>query len=103
VLWLFLVLLPIAVDAAASPTLINGDALIVEDFKYDDGENLGLTWVPSIDDQPSIGRVTGYQVCQIAHDGAPVKIADLLPDRTTTGCRISATGLSILCGDPGRR
>ena len=54
-------------------------SLLAEDFKYDDGENLVLTWVPSIDDRSGADRVTGYQVYQIANSGPPVKIADLLP------------------------
>ncbi len=54
-------------------------SLIAEDFKYDDGENLALTWIPSIDDRPGSDRVTGYQVYQIANSGPPVKIAELLP------------------------
>ncbi|MEW5795346.1 MAG: fibronectin type III domain-containing protein [Candidatus Zixiibacteriota bacterium] len=54
-------------------------SLIAEDFNYDDGENIMLTWVPSIDDQPAIGGVTGYQVFQIRNDGVPEKLADLLP------------------------
>jgi hypothetical protein len=79
--YLAMVLLSFAVDGAAEApnSLEPVTALIVEDFKYDDGENLNLTWVPSIDDQPSIARVTGYQVFQITNDSTPVKIADLLP------------------------
>jgi hypothetical protein len=54
-------------------------SLIAEDLKYDDGENLVLTWVPSIDDQPGVGSVTGYKVYRITNGGEPVAIADLLP------------------------
>ena len=81
VFYLCLVLLSLAVDAAAEdPDPVEPvTALLVEDFKYDDGEIVNLTWVPSIDDQPSIGRVTGYQVYQISGDSTPVKIADLIP------------------------
>lgn len=54
-------------------------SLIAEDYRYDDGENLVLTWVPSIDDRPGGGNVTGYQVYRITNGGLPVKAADLLP------------------------
>jgi hypothetical protein len=83
--YLFLVVLFVAVDGAAeNPTPAEPVmSLLVEDCKYDDGENLTLTWVQSIDDQPAIGKVTGYQVYQISGDSRPVKIADLLPGSNT--------------------
>ncbi len=53
--------------------------LLVEDFEYDDGEKLNLIWTPSIDDQPQVGKVTGYQVFRVTNDDVTTKIAELMP------------------------
>ena len=54
-------------------------SLLVEDFKYDDGERLVLSWVPSIDDQLTDGKVLGYRLYRSVNEGDPEVIADLLP------------------------
>ena len=58
-------------------------SLLAQDFKYDDGDKLMLTWVPSIDDIPVTGRVTAYEVYQICNNGEPHRIAELLPEVST--------------------
>ncbi len=52
-------------------------SLIAEDHKYDNGEQIDLSWVPSIDDQPGIGIVMGYRVYRSTDGGEPVEIAEL--------------------------
>jgi len=54
-------------------------SLLVEDFKYDDGEKLDLSWVPSIDDQLTDGKVLGYRLYRSVNGSAPEVIAELLP------------------------
>lgn len=49
------------------------------DHKYDNGEQLDLTWVPSIDDQLFKGRVTGYDLYRIDNGREPILIAELRP------------------------
>jgi len=58
----------------ASPT-----SPVVSDFKYDDGNSLILTWVPSIDDLPVGGKVLGYHVYRSDNGGEAKKIAELIP------------------------
>jgi hypothetical protein len=50
-----------AVDDVAV-TLHPPTTFVATDYKYDDGEQLQLSWVPSIDDLPEVGLVTGYQL-----------------------------------------
>jgi len=52
-------------------------SLIASDYKYDDGEMIELSWVPSIDDQLVGGKVLGYKVYRIEDDGEPEMIAEL--------------------------
>lgn len=52
-------------------------SLIASDYKYDDGEIIELSWVPSIDDQLVGGKVFGYKVYRIEDDGEPEMIAEL--------------------------
>ncbi len=52
-------------------------SLIAVDHKWDDGEQINLSWVPSVDDVPEIGTVTGYLVYRIDNGGEPHQIADL--------------------------
>lgn len=54
-------------------------SLIAADHKYDDGEIIELSWVPSIDDQLVDGKVIGYKVYRIEDDGEPEMIAELAP------------------------
>ena len=54
-------------------------SVIAEDVKYDDGNVLKLTWVPSVDDVPEIGSVTGYKVYRSVGDGEFKMVAELLP------------------------
>ena len=67
------------IDLTAGEAVEPVTSLIVEDHRYDDGENLNLSWVPSVDDVPLEGAVTGYQVYQITNGGEPQKVVDLLP------------------------
>lgn len=54
-------------------------SLIAADHKYDDGEMIELSWVPSIDDQLVDGKVIGYKVYRIEDDGEPQMITELAP------------------------
>ena len=63
-------------------TVASVTSLIASDHKYDKGDILELTWVPSIDDQLLDGKVIGYQVYRIVNDGSPIKVADLPPAAT---------------------
>jgi hypothetical protein len=72
-----------AVDTAAAPPLAPVTSLLVQDYKYDDGDKLTLTWVLSIDDIPVTGRVTAYEIYQICNNGEPHQIAELLPEVST--------------------
>jgi hypothetical protein len=69
--------------ASSSDTLLIKIApvtsLLATDFKYDDGEKIELSWIPSIDDQPMNGKVKSYIVYRIVNDGTPVVAAKLLP------------------------
>lgn len=56
--------------------------LMAEDHKYDDGEALDLTWVPSIDDQIEHGRIVKYELYRSSNDSPFVKIAELVPGST---------------------
>jgi len=67
------------IDLTAGEAVEPVTSLIVEDYRYDDGENLNLSWIPSLDDVPPEGAVTGYEVYQITNGGEPQKVADLLP------------------------
>lgn len=61
---------------AAPPT-----SLIVEDHKYDDGDQLDLEWVPSIHDQPGQARVLTYLVYR-GTNGSDLKEIAVLPAGT---------------------
>lgn len=52
---------------------------VVSDFKYDDGNSLILTWVPSIDDLPVGGKVLSYHIFRSDNGGEAKKIAELIP------------------------
>ena len=54
-------------------------SLIATDYKYDNGEKIDLSWVPSIDDQPLNGKVASYTVYRIVDNRAAVVAAKLLP------------------------
>ena len=58
-------------------------SLLVEDFKYDDGERLNLSWVPSIDDQLTDEKVSGYRLFRSTNGESPEVIAELLPQVNT--------------------
>ncbi len=58
-------------------------SVVVEDYKYDDGETLVLTWVPSIDDLLQDSHIVGYKVLRITDGGEPVAIATLPPGANT--------------------
>ncbi|MEA2030324.1 MAG: DUF6754 domain-containing protein [candidate division Zixibacteria bacterium] len=52
-------------------------SLIAEDYKYDDGKQINLSWVPSIDDQLVGSKVLGYRLFRIIDDGKPELLAKL--------------------------
>lgn len=52
-------------------------SLIATDHRYDNGTEIDLTWVPSIDDRMADARVTGYEVFRSVNGGTNTKIADL--------------------------
>lgn len=54
-------------------------SLIASDHKYDDGDKLDLSWVPSIDDQLIDSKVIAYRVYRIVNDGEPQFIVELPP------------------------
>ena len=71
---------PVSGDSVpTAPAVASVTLLTAEDYDYDDGDNLVLTWEPSTDDQPDVGSVTGYRVYRITNNGEPVAVADLLP------------------------
>ncbi len=76
---------PDAVDSVAAKsdtaivTIAPVTSLLATDFKYDDGEKIDLSWVPSIDDQLLHGKVKAYTVYRIVNGGEPVVAARLIP------------------------
>lgn len=74
----------VAIDSATTDItpVAPATSLAVEDYKYDDGERLILTWSLSADDKPVGGTVTGYHLYQIAENAEPEKIAELMPGVT---------------------
>jgi len=54
-------------------------SLIASNHKYDKGDKLDLSWVPSIDDQPLDSKVIGYRVYRITDDGEPEQVGALPP------------------------
>lgn len=54
-------------------------SLIASNHKYDNGDKLDLSWIPSIDDQPIDSKVIGYRVFRITNNGEPKRVADLTP------------------------
>jgi len=56
-------------DSTAQNFIASPTSLIAQDFKYDMGKSIVLTWVPSIDDQPGIGRVKGYLLFRSVNGG----------------------------------
>ena len=68
------------VDTTAIAPIAPVTSLIAEDFKYDDGNKVVLSWVPSIDDVPITGRVIRYDIYQVNNEGEPHKIAEVLPE-----------------------
>ena len=51
-------------------------SLLAEDHKYDIGERIDLTWVPSIDDRLLHGKITAYQIFRSDNGGEFKKIGD---------------------------
>jgi hypothetical protein len=56
--------------------------LITSDYKYDDGNNLDLTWKRSKDDLPAEGRVIRYDLYRSVNGGPFELRAGLLPGQT---------------------
>ena len=69
------IIMPDTATVAAEPVT----DLIASDHKYDHGQKLDLTWVPSVDDPPVGGTVVGYRVYRTANDGEPELVAELPP------------------------
>lgn len=68
-----------SVDTLAAATVAPVTSLLAEDYEYDNGERVTLTWVPSVDDVPLTGSVLGYRIYQVTNDGDPELISELLP------------------------
>ncbi|PWB75428.1 hypothetical protein C3F09_02210 [candidate division GN15 bacterium] len=51
-------------------------SLIASDRKYDNGEAIDLTWVPSIDDRLLHGKVIGYRIYRSENGGEYKKVGD---------------------------
>lgn len=56
-------------DSTVQTAIAPPTSVIAQDFKYDIGDNILLSWVPSIDDQPEIGRVEGYLIFRSVNEG----------------------------------
>ena len=68
-----------ALDQDVLVDLHPATTLVASDFKYDNGEQLNLSWVPSIDDIPEVGIVTGYQLFRSVNGGEYELKAELPP------------------------
>ncbi|UCG62881.1 MAG: fibronectin type III domain-containing protein [Candidatus Zixiibacteriota bacterium] len=92
--FLFVLLLSISISAQdepsdTDPAIIVPDSelvvvapvtsLIAEDHKYDKGDHIDLSWVPSIDDQLLDGTVIGYKLYRSANGGEPVLVEEFPP------------------------
>lgn len=64
-------------------TIAPPTSVVVEDYKYDDGEALKLFWVPSIDDQLIDSKIVGYEIYRIVNNGEPQVIGKLDPGANT--------------------
>jgi hypothetical protein len=63
----------------ARVTVAPPTSVIVTDHKYDNGDALELSWVPSIDDRIPGGKVVRYQVYRSVNEGEYLPIQELLP------------------------
>ncbi len=54
-------------------------SLIAEDYDYDNGEAINLSWVPSIDDQLVDGKVIRYELLRSDNGGEEALVATLVP------------------------
>jgi len=52
----------LSIDSTTQPVIAPPTSVIAQDNKYDVGDKVLLSWVPSIDDQPGKGRIDGYVV-----------------------------------------
>jgi hypothetical protein len=75
--------LPLLPADTAIVTVAPVTSLIATNHKYDKGDNIDLTWVPSIDDQLLDGKVIGYRLYRAADGGEPVLVAELPPGATS--------------------
>ncbi|MDD3732024.1 MAG: fibronectin type III domain-containing protein, partial [candidate division Zixibacteria bacterium] len=71
-------------------------SLVVFDYKYDDGEALELTWVPSVDDLPVVGKVTGYELYRSDNGGEFYKITELIPGSNNFRDEDLSTGVNYV-------
>lgn len=54
-------------------------SVLAADHKYDNGDRIDLTWVPSLDDRLVNGRVTGYEIHRSSNLGEFRRIAEVVP------------------------
>ncbi|MFZ1683439.1 MAG: DUF6754 domain-containing protein [Candidatus Zixiibacteriota bacterium] len=65
------------IDTARVPAPAPATSLIATDHKYDDGNGIDLTWVPSTDDRLIDGKVIGYDLYRIEAGGETRRVAEL--------------------------
>jgi hypothetical protein len=70
---------PSSVDTTAHRSLAPATSLLATEHKYDDGDQVDLRWVPSIDDQILHGRVIGYNLYRTDDSGSTKLVAELGP------------------------
>lgn len=81
--------IPDSADTALPPPPAPATSLMASDHKYDDGQQIDLAWVPSIDDRLMTGEVTLYRLYRMVDDSAPTRVAELMPGTN----RYSDTGV----------
>jgi hypothetical protein len=76
---------PSQIDTVLTPdeseivTVAPATSVIATDHKYDGGEQIDLSWVPSIDDQLTEAKVIGYKIYRAEEGGEPELLAELPP------------------------
>jgi hypothetical protein len=68
----------VPLDSALQPAVAPPTSVIAEDHDYDMGSRIDLSWVPSIDDVPQVGRVAGYVIYRSVNGAEPVVIGEVL-------------------------
>jgi len=67
----------VVIEAAPPTTVLSSD------HKYDDGDQINLSWVPSIDETLKDSKVIGYKIYR-AEDGGEFELLAEIPDVDTT-------------------